>query len=95
VPLSYGEVPINAPKGRITLSNQANGDVYISLQGTTTDGAHVIREYPVNGSITEKIPAAWYSYVAWVGGKKFQGEFHLGGDSEHTIIFYEKKVVVQ
>jgi LysM repeat protein len=95
VPLSYGNVPANAPRGYITLSNKANGDVYVSLQGTTADGTTIIREYPVDGTISEKIPAAWYSYVAWVGGLKFEGGFHLGGGSEHTITFYAKKVVVE
>lgn len=94
VPLSYGEVPPGAPYGSIRLSNKAKADVYVSLQGTTRDGFNVINEYPVSGTFNVKIPAAWYNYVAWVGGKKFQGGFHLGGDSDHTITFYSNKVVV-
>lgn len=94
VPLSYGTVPEGAPYGRIKLSNKANADVYVSLQGTTRDGFDVINEYPVSGSMNVSVPAAWYNYVAWVGGKKFQGGFHLGGDSNHTITFFSNKVVV-
>lgn len=92
VPLSYGEA--TGAQGTVTLSNKANADVYVSLQGTTNDGTNVIREYPVDGKISARIPAAWYTYVAWVGGVKFVGGFHLGGGSEQTITFYKNEVVV-
>ena len=92
--LSYGSVPAGTPYGKIQLSNKANGDVYVSLQGTTRDGVSVINEYPVDGTMNVKIPAGWYTYVAWVGGKKFEGQFNLGGDSDHSITFYSNKVVV-
>ncbi len=95
VPLSYGSVPFNAPKGRVTLSNKANGDVYVSLQGTTSDGTRVINEYPVSGQIQVKIPSGSYTYVAWVGGVQFEGWFQLGKDGEHKITFYANKVVVE
>ena len=95
VPLSYGVVPPGAPYGRIKLSNRANADVYVSLQGTTRDGFHVINEYPVSGAINANIPAGWYIYVAWIGGRKFEGQFKLGGDSDHTMTFYINKVVVE
>ena len=92
--LSYGTVPPGTPHGRVQLSNQANGDVYVSLQGTTKDGISVINEYPVGGSMNVKIPAGSYFYVAWVGGQKFTGSFHLGGDSDRSMTFYSNKVVV-
>src|SRR6266508_362784 len=95
VPLSYGVVPLGSPTGRIKLSNRANADVYVSLQGTTRDGFHVINEYPVSGTINANIPAGWYIYVAWIGGRKFEGQFKLGGDSDHTMTFYINKVVVE
>lgn len=93
--LSYGTVPFNAPKGKVTLANKANGAVYVSLQGTTPDGIHVINEYSVDGTILVKVPSGSYSYVASVGGVKFIGQFHLGSDGEVKITFYEKKVVVE
>jgi LysM repeat protein len=93
-PLSYGTVPAGTPYGTIQLSNQANGEVYVSLQGTTRSGIDVINEYPVSGTISVKVPAGWYVYVAWVGGQKFEGQFNLGGDSEHSITFYSNRVVV-
>ena len=95
VPLSYGVVPPGAPYGHIKLSNRANADVYVSLQGTTRDGFHVINEYPVSGTMNVRVPAGWYIYVAWVGGKKMDGQFKLGGDSDHRMTFYSNKVVVE
>ena len=93
--LAYGTVPRGADQGTVKLVNQANGDVYISFQGTTGGGYNVIREYSVDGTMKVNIPAAWYDYVAWVGGIQFTGGFHLGGGSDHVITFYSNKVVVQ
>ena len=93
--LSYGTVPAGTPKGTVNLSNQANADVYISLQGTTRDGSEVINEYPVSGKMKVNIPAGWYNYVAWVGGQEFVGQFNLGGGSDHVITFLSNKVVVE
>ncbi len=95
VPLSVGSVPARAPHGNIKLVNKANADVYVSLQGTTTDGTSIIREYPVGKNVTDSIPAAWYTYVAWVGGQKFVGQFHLGGGQDATLTFSSNKVVVE
>jgi hypothetical protein len=92
VPLSYGTAPAGTKNGNVSLVNKSFGDVYISLQGTTRDGTHLIREYPVSGSMTVKVPAAWYVYVAWVGGVKYEGQFNLGQGGDHTITFYDKKV---
>jgi LysM repeat protein len=94
VPLSYGSVPAKTPNGRLKLYNRAKADVYVSFQGLTSDGSRIIKEYPVSGSKNLKIPAAWYSYVAWVGGVKFTGEFKLGGGAEVSITFYKDKVMV-
>ena len=95
VPRSYGSVPPKTPTGNVKLINSANAEVYVSLQGTTNDGARVINEYPVSGSMNVKVPAGWYIYVAWVGGQKFSGQFKLGGKSSHTLTFYINKVVVE
>lgn len=95
VPLSYGTVPKGTPNGAIQLANKANSEVYVSLQGTTRDGIHVIREYPISRAIDVEVPAGWYIYVAWVGGQKFEGQFNLGGGSDHSITFYSNKVIVE
>ena len=91
---TYGTVPANTQKGTVKLTNSANGEVYVSLQGTTADGFSVINEYWVNGSMKVHVPAARYFYVAWVGGKKFTGSFNLGGEGDRSITFYAQKVVV-
>lgn len=93
VPLSYGTVPAGAPHGSVRLVDSTYSDIYISLQGTTRDGVNVIREYPVDGSMTVKVPAAWYVYVAWVGGVKYVGQFSLSNGGDHTITFFNNKVV--
>jgi LysM repeat protein len=92
---SYGSVPSNAPMGKVKLVNSANAEVYVSLQGTTNDGVDVINEYPVDGTMSVKVPAGWYTYVAWVGGQKFAGQFNLPGDTSQTIIFYINKAVLK
>lgn len=93
--LSYGTAPSGTPTGSVTLTNAANSEVYVSLQGTTRDDIKVINEYWVSGTMKVNVPAGWYIYVAWVGGEKFSGGFNLGGDSSHSIKFYSNKVVVE
>lgn len=95
VPLSHGSVPAGTPRGEIELINKAHGDVYVSLQGTTKDDYHVIYEYPVSDPVHTRIPSGWYTYVAWVGGLKFEGQFKLGVDGSRTITFYAGKVAVE
>lgn len=95
VPRSHGSAPPGTPNGRITLSNKSKSEVYVSLQGTMRDGSTVINEYPVGGMFDVKVPAGWYIYVAWVGGRKFEGQFKLSGDSNLTMIFQRDKVTVQ
>lgn len=92
---SYGAVPEGSPTGKVKLVNSASADVYVSLQGTTADGAEVIREYPVDGSMSVNVPNGWYIYVAWVGGEKYSGQFKLGGNSNPTLVFYSNKVVLK
>jgi LysM repeat protein len=91
VPLSYGNVPAGTPNGTVWLDNRSGGDIYVSLQGTTRDGIKVINEYPVSASMRVKVPAGWYVYVAWVGGRKYEGQFQLGQGSDRTIKFYNNK----
>ena len=93
--LSYGSVLPGTHTGSVKLINIANAQVYVSLQGTTADGAETIHEYPVEGSMKVKVPAGWFTYVAWVGGQEFAGQFQLHGDETHTITFYPHRVNVQ
>jgi hypothetical protein len=92
---SYGSAPEGTPTGKVRLINNANADAYVSLQGTTKDGVKVINEYPVDGSINVYVPIGWYTYVAWVGGTKFAGNFTLRQDSNPYIKLYINRVVVE
>jgi len=87
-PLSYGHVPAGTPYGWVRLVNQSSStEIYVSLQGTTRDGVNVIYEYPVNGSLTVKIPSGSYKYVAWANERQFVGYFHLPNDGESKLVF--------
>lgn len=79
----------------LQLSNKANGQVYVSLQGTARDGTNVIREYPVSGTFSVTIPAGYYDYVASVGAQEFTGSFNLPGHSSHSLTFHAHEVDVQ
>ncbi|MFL7871525.1 MAG: LysM domain-containing protein [Anaerolineales bacterium] len=91
---SYGVAPEGTPTGNIKLINNANAEAYISLQGTTKDGVKVINEYPVSDPMWVKVPDGWYTYVAWVGGQQFVGNFTLRQTSKISIKLYANKVVV-
>jgi LysM repeat protein len=94
-PLAYGQVSPGSPTVGVQLSNEANAKVYVSLQGTARDGTNVIREYPVSGTFSVTIPAGYYNYVAWVGGKEFSGAINLPGHSYHSITFHSNEVDAQ
>ncbi len=86
--------PANIPKAPLVLSNKAKAPVSLALYGTTTPhGYSVYYEYDFRGTLTITVPTGTYSYVAWVGGKKFNGTFNL---SSHklTMTFYKDKVTV-
>lgn len=91
-PRFYGTLPPAIPYGEVALINKAKADVYVSLQCTTVDGYKTIIEYPVSGRRRVSAPAGNYIYVAWVGGREFQGSFHLGKGEELSITFNKDKV---
>jgi hypothetical protein len=94
-PRFYGTLPPAIPFGKITLVNRAKADVYVSLQCTTVDGHKTIIEYPVFGRLNVSAPAGSYVYVAWVGGRQFQGSFRLGKGEDLAITFNRDKITVQ
>lgn len=93
-PQFYGTRPPYLPFGKIILINKSKTEAYISLQCTTLDGQVTILEYPVKGSVEAKAPAGRYLYVAWVGGKKFVGNFRLAKDQDLTIKLYKDQVTI-
>ena len=71
-------------------------DAYISLQCTTRDGYVTVIEYPVGGSrVSTSAPAGRYVYVAWIGGKKFSGNFKLDKSQEVIIRMYKDHVEIK
>ena len=91
----YGTLPPKLPYGFITLSNKSKAEAYISLQCTTTDGYTTILEYPVKGTFDVNAPAGKYFYVAWVGGKKMTGNFHLEKAQDLFLTIYKDKVNIK
>jgi hypothetical protein len=91
----YGTLPPSIPYGKVKLINKAKAEVYISMHCTTVDGYTTIVEYPVSGRMRVSAPAGKYTYVAWVGGRQFQGWFGLGKGGEVEITFNKDKVTVK
>lgn len=94
-PRFFGTLPPALPYGQVKLGNKAKVDVYVSLQCATIDGYTTIMEYPVFGSFSVSAPAGQYVYVAWVGGRQFQGSFHLSKGEELSITFNKDKVTIK
>lgn len=94
-PRFYGTLPPALPFGNVKLVNKAKVDVYVSLQCTTIDGYKTILEYPVFGSFSVSAPAGRYNYVAWVGGRQFQGSFRLSKGEDLSITFNKDKVTIK
>ena len=94
-PRFFGTLPPALPFGQVKLSNRAKVDVYVSLQCTTIDGYKTIIEYPVFGSFSVSAPAGRYNYVAWVGGRQFQGSFGLSKGEDLSITFNKDKVTIK
>lgn len=94
-PRFFGTLPPAIPYGKVQLVNRAKAEVYVSLQCRTLEGQTTIIEYPVFGRLRVSAPAGRYNYVAWVGGRQFQGSFSLGKGEELSITFNKDKVTVK
>jgi len=94
-PRTYGTLPPSIPYGKIELRNKSKTEVYVSLQCRTVDGYSTILEYPVGGTFRVSAPAGQYIYVAWVGGRKFEGKFKLDRYGEIRLTFEKNKVTVK
>jgi len=91
----FGTLPPALPSGKVKLINRSKAEVYISMQCTTIDGYTTIIEYPVAGRMSVPAPAGKYVYVAWVGGKQFQGSFSLGVRNDVEITFNKDKITIK
>lgn len=94
-PLSHGTLPPALPAGTISLFNKAQVDVYISLRCVTKDGYVTILEYPVKKNFNAAAPAGNYTYIAWVGGRQFDGSFALEKDGFITITFFKDRINIK
>ena len=91
---TYGTLPPqNRPYTEITITNKSRAEAYISLQ-VVTDQGYTIIEYPVERSIRVSIPTGDYTYVVWVGGRKFVGYFHASQFEEPSITIFRDRIVV-
>jgi hypothetical protein len=94
-PRFFGTLPPAIPYGKVKLVNRSKAETYISLYCTTVDGYTTIIEYPVYGKLRVSAPTGSYTYVAWVGGRQFQGAFRLGKSDEVEIIIGKGKITVK
>ncbi|MBL8064035.1 MAG: hypothetical protein JNK32_13485 [Anaerolineales bacterium] len=94
-PLAYGTLPPNLPYGTVNLFNKSHVDVYISLRCVTKEGYVTLLEYPVKQNFKVSAPAGKYTYVAWVGGRQFDGSFSLDSDGFMTITFFKDRINVK
>lgn len=94
-PLTHGTLPPNLPYGTINLFNKSHVDVYIALRCVTKEGYVTLLEYPVNKTYKVSAPAGKYTYVAWVGGRQFDGSFALENDGYMTITFFKERINIK
>lgn len=94
-PAFYGTLPPDLPYGLINLFNKSHVDAYISLRCVTKDGYVTILEYPVKRQVKATAPAGNYTYVAWVGGRQFSGNFSLAKDEELLISLFTDKITIK
>lgn len=94
-PLAYGTLPPNLPYGTINFFNKSHVDVYISLRCVTKDGYVTILEYPVKKNFKASALAGKYTYIAWVGGRQFDGSFTMDNDGFITITFFKDRINVK
>jgi hypothetical protein len=94
-PLFHGTLPPSLPFGFISIVNKSKVDAYISLRGVTKDGFVTYIEYPVEGTVSTKAVAGQYTYVAWVGGRKFTGNFSLSKDDDLIITLFKDRITIK
>ncbi len=83
------------PYGTIQLSNKSDADAYVALRCVTKEGYVTLLEYPVNKNFSVQAPAGSYTYVAWVGGRQFDGSFKMDKGGFVTIAFYKNRITVK
>lgn len=90
-----GIIPAGTKYAQVKLINKSKRQTYVSLHWHYDDKTVAYFEYPVSGTVSDKIPVGRYTYVAWVGGKKMTGAFRMHINTEVTIIIYKDRIAVQ
>jgi len=90
-----GGIPAGTKYAQIKLINKSKRQTYISLHWHYDDKTIAYFEYPVSGTVSDKIPTGRYTYVAWVGGKKMTGSFHMNSNNGVTIVIYKDRIAIQ
>ena len=90
-----GIIPEGTKYAQVKLINKSKTQTYVSLHWHYDDKTVAYFEYPVGGTVSDKIPVGRYTYVAWVGGKKMTGSFRMHINTGVTIIIYKDRIAVQ
>lgn len=94
-PAYVGTQPPFLPSGTVQFANKADADVYVSLRCVTKGGHVTIQEYSVRKIFSAEAPAGNYTYVAWVGGRQFDGGFQLSEGGFVVITFFKNRITVK
>lgn len=91
----FGTLPPLVPSGRMIMINRSHAEAYVSFQCINKEGTLSILEYPVGRWSEVRIPAGKCKYVAWVGGRQFNGSFSMDTGGEMRIIFFKERVTIK
>lgn len=92
---SFGTLPPLVPSGKLLLMNKSHAQAYISLQCINKEGTLSIMEFPVGKWTEVKVPSGKCDYVAWVGGRQFDGKFSLDTGGQRTITLYKNRIKIK
>lgn len=65
------------------------------MRCVTKDGYITILEYPVKKNFKASALAGKYTYIAWVGGRQFDGSFTMDNDGFITITFFKDRINIK
>lgn len=91
----FGTLPPLVPSGRMIMINRSHAQAYVSFQCINKEGTLSILEYPVGRWSEVRIPSGKCDYVAWVGGRQFNGRFSLDTGGELRIVFFKDRITIK
>jgi len=90
-----GIIPAGTKYAQVKLINKSKRQTYISLHWHYDEKTVAYFEYPVGGTVSDKIPVGRYTYVAWVGGRKMTGSFRMDLGLGVTITIYKDRIAIK